>query len=48
MPLQACLAVTYLLQLACFLFTVAKSELSLTKLEMHLSLMVGYSQSYSF
>lgn len=43
MPLQACLAVTYLLQLVCFLFTVAKPELSIAKPEMRLSLMVGYS-----
>jgi len=48
MPLQACLAVTYLLQLACFLFTMAKSELSIAKPVVHLSLVAGYSQSYSF
>lgn len=38
----------YLLQSACFLFMVAKSELSIAKRGMHLSLMVGNSQSFSF
>lgn len=46
--LLTCLAVTYLLQSACFLFMVAESELSIAKPGMHLSLMVGYSQSFSF
>lgn len=43
MSLQACLAVTYLLQLVRFLFMVAKPELSIAKPEMCLSLMAGYS-----
>lgn len=47
MLLQTCLFVTYLLQSVYFSFIVAKSELAIAKPEMHLSLVVLYSQSFS-